>query len=79
MQTHADLLGRPIVVAEEDEATVTGACALAALELGELTLDDLRARKTRVSACYQPVISADERASRRDRFTRAVALAREFQ
>src|SRR5262249_19232635 len=31
MQLHADLLGRPVVLAEQDEATALGACSVAAL------------------------------------------------
>ena len=72
MQRQADLLGRPIAVAEEDEATVVGACALAALKLGTLSESDLRARKTRSSATYEPRISDDERGAMRARFARAL-------
>ncbi len=75
MQTQADLLGRPIAVAEQDEATVAGACALAALRLGALSEGDLRARRGRSQARYEPRISADERAARLARFTRARELA----
>jgi glycerol kinase len=78
MQRQADLLGRPIAVAEEDEATVVGACALAALRMGALTEDELRARKARSSARFEPRISADERAVVRDRFARALEVVRRY-
>lgn len=76
MQRQADLLGRPVVVAEDDEATVIGACALAALRMGTLDEDALRARKARTGARYEPRLGADERAAVRARFDRAVALVR---
>jgi glycerol kinase len=75
MQLQADLLGRPIAVAEQDEATVVGACAIAALRLGALTEADLRARRGRARARYEPRISGDERGARLDRFARAREVA----
>ena len=78
MQLQADLLGRPLLVADEDEATAIGACAIAALARGELTPDQLRARKTRGGARYEPRISADERDARLARFARALALVRRY-
>jgi len=79
MQRVSDLLGRPVVVAVEEEATAIGACALAGLRLGEVTLDELRARRSRGQARYAPRVSADERATRLDRFDRALALARQWR
>lgn len=78
MQLQADLLGRPILVAEEDEATAVGACAIAALGRRELTPEVLRTRKHRWRARYEPRISADERDSRLARFARALALVRRY-
>jgi len=75
MQVVADLLGRPVAVAEQDEATVSGACALAALRLGTLTEPELRARRHRAQARYEPRSSADERDAKLARFARARALA----
>jgi glycerol kinase len=75
MQLQADLLGRPVAVAEQEEATVTGACALAALRLGLLAEADLRARRGRAQARYEPRISDDERGARLARFARARELA----
>jgi glycerol kinase len=79
MQAHADLLGTRIVVAQEDEATVTGACALAGLRLGDLTLDDIRTRRSRIGARYEPAMSKEERGDRRARFHQATTLVRKFR
>jgi glycerol kinase len=79
MQLQADLLGRPIVVAEEDEASIVGVCAIAALRLGTLSAGQLRTWRTRSRARYEPQISADERATRLERFARAVAIARQWR
>lgn len=76
MQRQADLLGRTIGVAEVDEATVVGACALAARTLGVLSDADLRARKQRTRLTYEPRISDDERLATRARFTDALARLR---
>ena len=75
MQLVADLLGRPVAVAEQEEATAVGACAIAALRTGALTAGDLRARGRRVQARYEPRISGDERGARLGRFARARELA----
>ncbi len=78
MQLQADLLGRPVVVAEADEATVIGACTIAALRLGLTTLADVHARRTRSRRRYEPVMSADERAATLLKFRRAIALVRQW-
>jgi len=79
MQIQADLLGRPIAVAEQEEATVAGACAIAALRLGALTAADLRARRGRAQARYEPRISDDERGARLARFSLARELTARWQ
>ena len=79
MQRVADLLGAPVAVAAEEEATVVGACALVALRSGTVSLDDLRQRRARSQAHYQPRISADERGARIARFDRALVLARQWR
>jgi glycerol kinase len=79
VQRVADLLGAPVAIAEHAEATVLGACALAQLALGDLTLADLRDRRARVSSRVAPGISPDERGQRLDRFARAVALVRQWR
>ncbi len=79
MQRVADLLGAPVAVAAEEEATVVGACALVALRSGTVSLDDLRQRRARSQAHYQPRINADERGARIARFDRGLALARQWR
>jgi glycerol kinase len=78
VQLLADMLGRLVVVAEEDEATVLGACTLAELRLGTLTDDNVRARRDRYRARYGPRTTDDERAALRERFARALALTTQF-
>jgi glycerol kinase len=79
MQRVADLLGAPVEIAEEEEATVVGACAMAALKLGRVSIDDIRNRRARGQARFEPSISADERSARLARFDRALALARQWR
>ncbi|MBA3462456.1 MAG: glycerol kinase [Deltaproteobacteria bacterium] len=79
MQRTADLLGIAVEVASEEEATAVGACALAALKLGRITIEDVRRRRARGQARYEPRVPADQRATRLDRFDRALALARQWR
>jgi glycerol kinase len=53
MQLQADLLGCPVEVAAEAEATALGAAALGGLAVGRWTLDDLRAFPRAVTR-YEP-------------------------
>lgn len=73
MQRQADVLGKPIVVAEEDEATVVGACALAALRMGTIDEAGVRARKQRTRVRYVP---REDAGAVRARFARALAVVR---
>ncbi len=79
MQRVADLLGAPLAIAADEEATAIGACALAALRLGTVSLDDLRQRRARSQAHYEPRITADERGARIARSDRALVLARQWR
>jgi len=74
VQLLADVLGRPVVVAEEDEATVLGAATLAELRLGTLSEADVRARRNRSRARHEPRMASGPRATLRERFARARAL-----
>jgi hypothetical protein len=58
---------------------VVGACALVALRDGTVNFDDLRQRRARSQAHYQPRISADERGARIARFDRALALVGQWR
>jgi len=74
MQMQADLLGVPVEVAAEAEATLRGVCFLAARAAGvwedDVEIDEHR-RPGRIVA---PRASAAERRERLERFERAVAL-----
>jgi len=79
MQRVADLLGAPVAIAAEEEATVVGACALVHLARGTVRLDDLRRRRAQSQAHYEPRIGADERAARIARSGQALALVRQWR
>jgi glycerol kinase len=72
MQITADLAGVPVEISAEDEATVTGACWLAARAAGVWTSDEEITRRVAVARVIEPRISADEREAHMDRFARAV-------
>jgi glycerol kinase len=74
MQLEADLTGIPVAVAHEPEATVMGACYLAARGAGVWASDAEIVARVETERVYQPRIGADERARRRLRFSRAVEL-----
>jgi glycerol kinase len=76
MQLQADLLGVPVEVSAEREATALGAAFLAGRALGLWLRDDQLAPQ--IAARFEPRISADERASRLDRFERACRAVEEL-
>jgi glycerol kinase len=76
MQLQADLLGRPVEVAADAEATALGAAALAGLGVGTWDgLEDVR-RLVRHDEVYEPGLSRDEAAARREEWALAVERAR---
>ena len=78
MQMQADLLGVPVEVAAEAEATLRGICFLAARAAG-LWKDDAEALgMRRAGRIVEPRASETERRGRRERFERAVALVQEW-
>ena len=60
MQRQADLLGMPVMVAEQADMTALGAALLASIGAGILTLSDVRDMTPRARA-YEPRISLDQR------------------
>jgi glycerol kinase len=79
MQIVADLLGRPVEVSAEPEATLAGACALAARATGAWR-DDARVRaRARPGAVYRPALDEAARLARRARFERARGLVSAFE
>ncbi|CAM5285392.1 carbohydrate kinase [Streptomyces spiroverticillatus] len=72
MQTQADLLQIPVVVAESPDATALGVAAAARLGLG-VPLPEALFAMGRSSAVYEPAISPTEAESRRAAFRAAVS------
>jgi glycerol kinase len=75
MQMQADLLGVPVEVAAEPEATLRGVCFLAARAAGVWTHDGAIGENHRTGRIVAPRASAAERHERLERFERAAALA----
>lgn len=71
MQMQANLLGVPVDVSAEQEATALGAASLAAIALGWITEDDVR-RSVRAARRYTPAMSEDERLEARNRWRHVV-------
>jgi glycerol kinase len=78
MQFQADLLGAPVVCAQQPESTALGAAALAAVGVGFWSESEVAAA-WQAGATYLPLMSRDEAASRLQRWALAVASARSFQ
>jgi len=74
MQMQADLLGVPVEVAAEAEATLRGVCFLAARAAGVWKDDVEIGEHRRPGRIVAPLVSATERRERLERFGRAVAL-----
>jgi glycerol kinase len=75
LQFQADLLGCPVEVAADSETTALGAAALAGMAVGTWPdLDALR-RRIRSGARYEPAMSRDEAASRKNEWQRALRRA----
>lgn len=67
LQMQADLVGRPIVAAEEREGTAAGAAGFAAIGARDLDLPGLAAR-ARFTRRFEPCLAEDERLERRARW-----------
>jgi glycerol kinase len=72
MQIQADLLGYPVAVLENPEATAAGVCALAARATGIWQSDQTIQENLKIVQAYEPAISADEREAFLNKFDRAV-------
>ncbi|MCL6547879.1 MAG: glycerol kinase [Alicyclobacillus sp.] len=75
MQHQADLLGIPVEVLADHDATAAGAAYMAGLRLGMMDLGSIRSRR-RVAAVYQPAQDAAWRAAQRRRWKRVVEHVR---
>jgi glycerol kinase len=76
MQFQSDLLGCPVEVAADPEATALGAAALAGLGAGLWEGPEAVRARIRRGARYEPAMSRDEAAARRSEWSRAVERAR---
>jgi len=74
MQIQADLLGIPVEVLDDREATARGVCSLAARATGVWDTDDQITNRVRVSRVYEPVATAEFRERRLAEFDGAVSL-----
>lgn len=78
MQMQADLLGVPVEVAAEAEATLRGVCFLAARAAGVWKDDVEVGENRRPGRIVAPRVTAAERRERLARFERAAALVQEW-
>ena len=76
MQFQADLIGSPVEVASDADATALGAAVLAGLGVGVWPNVDVVSALMRRGARYEPVMSSSERAKRREDWRRALDRAR---
>ena len=74
MQFQADILGRPVLVAETADMTATGAAHLAGLTAGAWTESDLDARRGH-DRVYEPRMGEDERGTLTRAWRRALERA----
>ncbi len=72
MQIQADLLGFPVEVVTNKEATASGICALAARACSLWATDVEIIERVQIARIYDPQLSADRRAAHLDRFERAI-------
>lgn len=76
MQLQADLIGSPVEVAADADATALGAAALAGLAVGFWPDAEAVGALMRRGARYEPSIGSSERAERREDWRRALHRAR---
>ncbi len=75
MQFQADLIGHPVEVAADAEATALGAAALAGLAVGVWPDVETLGALVRRDVRYEPTMSASERAGHREGWQRALSRA----
>ena len=78
MQMQADLLGVPVEVAADAEATLRGVCFLAARASGLWTDDEEIQKRRGAARVVEPRASPADRGARLARFERAVGLVQEW-
>jgi glycerol kinase len=72
MQVQANLLGKPVEVLANAEATASGTCALAARAVGMWTSDDAIRQQVGIARVYTPQISEGQRQTYLKRFDSAI-------
>jgi glycerol kinase len=72
MQIQTDLLGYPVEVVSNSEATAGGVCCLAARASGLWPTDELILQQAQVMQTYEPAISEDQRQAHLDKFKKAI-------
>ncbi len=72
MQIQADLLGLPVEVVANAEATASGVGALTLRAAGVWSSDAQITRRVQIAQVYQPSISEDQRQAHLDRFNAAI-------
>src|SRR5258708_3308949 len=79
MQIQADLLGFPVEVVSNPEATATGVANLAARATGMWTTDDSILQQVQVGRTYQPTLAEAKRRMHIDRFNEAILHLKAWQ
>ncbi len=78
MQIQSDLLGHPVEVIANSEATTSGVCMLAARASGLWSSDDAIRQKIQVAKIYEPRLSEDQRLNILNRFERAIGCLKDW-
>jgi glycerol kinase len=78
MQIQADVLGIPVEVLVDSEATVRGVCCLAARQTGLWDTDDPITSRVRVARVYEPAGSPESREQRLADFDHSISLLKSW-
>ena len=79
MQIQADLLGCPVEVVANSEATASGVSALAARATGLWSSDEMILEQVQIGQTYQPRLSEARRKAQMDRFNEAIFHLKAWQ
>ncbi len=79
MQIQADLLGCPVEVVANPEATASGVSALAARATGLWSSDEMILQQVKIGQTYQPRLSDVQRKAQMDRFNEAIFHLKAWQ
>ena len=79
MQIQADMLGCPVEVVANPEATASGVSALAARATGLWSSDDMIHKQVQIRQIYQPGLSESQRKAEMERFNEAIFHLKAWQ